>query len=398
MNSYPKISIIIPVYNGSNYLQEAIESCLQQTYKEYEIIVVNDGSNDSGKTRAIAQKYDKQIRYFEKENGGVSSALNFGISKMEGDFFAWLSHDDIFCKNKLKDQIEAIQSTGDENTIALSNYYLANAELGEKQSTDFQKYYTYQTIVNSVFLLLWGEFHFSGLLFHKNHFERIGKFDEKLKTAQDNDFIFRLLKNQKLIFTREPVSVVRLHENSGTSCCKNIVNKENCQVYYKMLMGMSEKELERLTGNKNAVIAKIGGILLSMGDKKSAEQIQQRIWKETSVVALKKRCSGLNKQEIIIFGSGQYGIRLKYELEMHGIKIFCFIDNAEEKNNTIIDGIPCFLPGKIEDYDGYKVVVAQKYHVKVRKQLQKMGINQYVLKEEVDSLLLQGEFLNEVEK
>ena len=93
MNSYPKISIIIPVYNGSNYLQEAIESCLQQTYKEYEIIVVNDGSNDSGKTRAIAQKYDKQIRYFEKENGGVSSALNFGISKMEGDFFAWLSQD-----------------------------------------------------------------------------------------------------------------------------------------------------------------------------------------------------------------------------------------------------------------------------------------------------------------
>ena len=82
------VSIIIPVYNGSNYLQEAIESCLQQTYKEYEIIVVNDGSNDSGKTRAIAQKYDKQIRYFEKENGGVASVSTKAEDKVLRNYFA----------------------------------------------------------------------------------------------------------------------------------------------------------------------------------------------------------------------------------------------------------------------------------------------------------------------
>ena len=98
----PLISVLIPVYNGSNYLEEALESVLEQTYSNYEIIVVNDGSNDEGKTKKIALKYENKIRYFEKENGGVASALNYGISKANGDYISWLSHDDIYNENKLK--------------------------------------------------------------------------------------------------------------------------------------------------------------------------------------------------------------------------------------------------------------------------------------------------------
>src|SRR5262245_26319850 len=97
----PRVSIIIPVFNGSNYLREAIDSALVQTYQNTEIIVVNDGSNDNGKTREIALSYGQQIRYFEKENGGVSSALNMGICKMTGDYFSWLSHDDVYNPEKV---------------------------------------------------------------------------------------------------------------------------------------------------------------------------------------------------------------------------------------------------------------------------------------------------------
>ena len=75
----PLISIVIPVYNGSNFLREAIDSALAQTYKNIEIIVVNDGSADDGETERIALSYGDKIRYFKKENGGVSSALNYGI-------------------------------------------------------------------------------------------------------------------------------------------------------------------------------------------------------------------------------------------------------------------------------------------------------------------------------
>ncbi|MEG2610188.1 MAG: glycosyltransferase family A protein, partial [Bacilli bacterium] len=71
-----KVSIVIPVFNGANYLKEAIDSALAQTYKNIEIIVVNDGSNDEGRTKDIAISYGNKIRYYEKENGGTSSALN----------------------------------------------------------------------------------------------------------------------------------------------------------------------------------------------------------------------------------------------------------------------------------------------------------------------------------
>ena len=84
----PKISIVIPAYNASNYLAEAIDSALAQTYPNVEIIVVNDGSKDDGATERIALSYGDKIRYFSKENGGSSSALNTGIANMTGEWFS----------------------------------------------------------------------------------------------------------------------------------------------------------------------------------------------------------------------------------------------------------------------------------------------------------------------
>src|SRR5690554_4935362 len=104
-------SIVVPAYNGSDFLSEAIESILGQKgidRDEFEILVVNDGSTDDGKTRRCAEKYGSEIRYFEKENGGVSTALNLGIEEAKGDFICWLSHDDLFCEDKLFEQEKVI--------------------------------------------------------------------------------------------------------------------------------------------------------------------------------------------------------------------------------------------------------------------------------------------------
>lgn len=101
--SKPLVSIVIPVYNGENYLEEAIHSALNQSYENIEIIVVNDGSTDN--TENIALKYKDKIKYFKKENGGVSSALNLGIKNMTGEYFSWLSHDDLYYEDKIERQI-----------------------------------------------------------------------------------------------------------------------------------------------------------------------------------------------------------------------------------------------------------------------------------------------------
>ena len=81
---------------------------MNQTYKNIEVIVINDGSNDNNKTENIALSFNNKIKYFKKENGGVSSALNLGIRKMNGDYFSWLSHDDLYETDKIKKQIEYI--------------------------------------------------------------------------------------------------------------------------------------------------------------------------------------------------------------------------------------------------------------------------------------------------
>lgn len=120
--SNPKISIVIPVYNGVNYLKEAIDSALSQDYENYEVIVVNDGSNDNGDTEKIALSYGSNIRYFKKENGGVATALNLAIEKAEGEYVSWLSHDDAYFPNKLSSQVSALLTLPEsEKTILSSN-------------------------------------------------------------------------------------------------------------------------------------------------------------------------------------------------------------------------------------------------------------------------------------
>lgn len=128
----PIVSIVIPVYNGANYMKEAIDSALNQTYPNCEVIVVNDGSNDNGATEKIALSYGDRIRYIKKENGGVATAVNRGIKEMKGEYFSWLSHDDYYYPQKIEKQIEAIEKSGDKTAIAHSNFDFLNMTTGEK--------------------------------------------------------------------------------------------------------------------------------------------------------------------------------------------------------------------------------------------------------------------------
>ena len=104
-----KVSIIIPVYNGSNFIKQSIKSAINQTYKNIEIIVVNDGSTDNGRTENIVKEFGDKVRYICKKNGGVASALNLGIKEATGEYISWLSHDDIYKPNKIEKQIEMLE-------------------------------------------------------------------------------------------------------------------------------------------------------------------------------------------------------------------------------------------------------------------------------------------------
>ena len=141
----PLVSIVIPVYNGANYMREAIDSALAQTYSNIEIIVVNDGSNDDGKTREIALSYGDKIRYFEKDNGGVSTALNLGIQNMRGKYFSWLSHDDVYLPDKVQAEIDALRQAGDMSRVVYSNW--SQLQMTEGEVTEYNANRAIQTRV-----------------------------------------------------------------------------------------------------------------------------------------------------------------------------------------------------------------------------------------------------------
>ena len=125
----PKISIVIPAYNASNYLAEAIDSALAQTYPNVEIIVVNDGSKDDGATERIALSYGDKIRYFSKENGGSSSALNTGIANMTGEWFSSHSHDDLYLPEKLEKQVAHMNTLGLDGAALPRHIFFSDYDL-----------------------------------------------------------------------------------------------------------------------------------------------------------------------------------------------------------------------------------------------------------------------------
>ncbi len=210
----PKVSIIIPVYNGSDYLRESISSALLQTYQNTEVIVVNDGSNDNGATREIALSYGDRIRYFEKENGGVATALNLGINIMTGDYFSWLSHDDIYNSDKVAVQMNRIIKMGSNNTkILFSDFDLIN-ECGNHLQT--VKLDSVDEVNFQLWLTTCNILHGCTLLIPKKCFDECGYFDPTLQTTQDYDMWFRLA--EKFKFERIPTALLqsRQHSNQGT--------------------------------------------------------------------------------------------------------------------------------------------------------------------------------------
>lgn len=242
MNEFnPKVSIIIPVYNGSNYLREAIDSALAQTYKNIEVIVVNDGSNDGGKTEEIARSYGDKIRYFPKENGGVASALNLGIRKMTGEYFSWLSHDDVYCPEKVEVQINYLKLLNKYTVVLYSDWEhidLSSNTLGIVK-IDHNK--TYKSIYSVMNCLING----CTLLVPKSCFDNVGLFDERLPTTQDYDLWFKMARIYQFTHIPEVLVKYRIHPQQD-SIKHPLVLQESNILHTKFMRELTVEEILKI--------------------------------------------------------------------------------------------------------------------------------------------------------
>ena len=236
MDQNPLVTIVIPVYNGSNFMREAIDSALAQTYSNVEIIVVNDGSTDE--TESIALSYGDRIRYFRKENGGVSSALNLGIREMRGEYFSWLSHDDKYEPHKIENQIALLSQFDDERLIAVcqSKQINKNSEqiLSKKRNErQLNQIIGWEEALMDV--IMHGPLNGCALLIPKIAFDDCGLFDESLRYSQDALMWMQIfLKKYRIVFSGDCDVCIRVHNNQLSQTGREIFHKDSRYIGEKL--------------------------------------------------------------------------------------------------------------------------------------------------------------------
>lgn len=199
-------SIIIPLYNKETAIIGTLNSVLAQTYTDYEVIIVNDGSTDNSKQvvedyiksqiAGTATNYKSQIRLINKPNGGVCSARNRGIKEAKGEYIAFLDADDLWDKDYLMEQVRMIADFPDAAMWGINFAELYNGKLVRELPTGLPK--NYRGYVEDYFGLtkkgrISDLFCSSSVVIRKEVFEKVGYFDERMKHSEDNDMWWRII-------------------------------------------------------------------------------------------------------------------------------------------------------------------------------------------------------------
>ena len=218
LTNEPLVSIIIPVYNGGNYLGESIKSALEQKYKNIEVIVVDDGSTDDGATEKVATSIvDERLSYYRKENGGVSSALNYGIERSNGKYIVWLSHDDLLHPSKLLYQLYFLENQKETNVIPFSKCLIINSD-GKRKNVLSQLFAknTKRTCDEVSDYFRFKSTIFNTLLIPREFFEN-NKFREDMRYQQDRFAYFQMLKaGYKFKYCDGALAYYRVHAEQGS--------------------------------------------------------------------------------------------------------------------------------------------------------------------------------------
>ena len=231
----PLVSIVIPVYNGSDYMRDAIDSALAQTYPNCEIVIVNDGSTDNGETEKIALSYGDKIRYFSKPNGGVSSAMNYGVRHMKGDYFSWLSHDDRYEHDKVKRQVELLKKYNRDKAVVICDLNCIDGNGNKIPFTQKRRELPEECVIHwkiALEDLLKNEtFYGCTMLINKNVMEECGLFNESMRYSQDYLFCVEMCLNKNdFIYTKEELVQSRIHGGQLSQTGRQLYHKEAVEI------------------------------------------------------------------------------------------------------------------------------------------------------------------------
>ena len=255
-NGNPKVSIVIPIYNGANFAANAIDSALAQTYDNIEVVVVNDGSTDDGETANICLSYGDRIVYIEQENKGVAGAMNTAFEHLSGDLFCWLSHDDEHLPEKTEKQVKFLKRFGRDNLMLFGNYFLMddNGKNWHESQMD-------QALLRKkpAIALLRGMVNGCTLMIPTHLIRKHLPFRTDLRFTQDYDMWDRIREDGEFIFQPETLVRYRIHPGQDTHNPK--ANIEGDKLWIWMMSRRTDTEKVMLNGSRKKYFSELANFL-----------------------------------------------------------------------------------------------------------------------------------------
>lgn len=258
LSSKPKVSVIMSVYNDEQYLSEAIDSILNQTYSKFEFIIINDGSTDS--SSEILDEYkrkDSRVIVINQKNVGLTKSLNKAIKLSTGDYIARMDSDDISHRDRLQKQVDFLMANVDYALVGTN--VIKIDEHGKHLEVNKTKYHhndICDTFKNRNCIA------HGSVMINKELLGDLLKYDETFLYAQDFRLWAKIAKRFKIANLKEPLYMLRLHKESLSK--KKI---ENQSIYagivaYEFETNESIDNIDKEITNNQKLRAKIGNILL----------------------------------------------------------------------------------------------------------------------------------------
>ena len=249
------VSVVIPLYNAEKYIEETIQSILDQTYKEIEIVIVDDGSTDQSPAivKELGEKYPGKVRYVHQSNQGVSVARNTGIENATGEYIAFLDSDDLWHPTKLEKQVKSMH-TNEMNACycGYMNFYEETSEK-VKHVTNFVKgdmakaYLTHQVVAQTSTWI------FKRSIVMDHHI----RFTPGCSWGEDLEFLFKLMSVTNVCYVDEYLTYYRiLSEGNLSSKYKDYELKttKELEVFHRMKDWIHEKSQDFVTANSEELI------------------------------------------------------------------------------------------------------------------------------------------------
>jgi glycosyltransferase involved in cell wall biosynthesis len=304
----PLVSIIIPAYNVAPFIDETLESVFGQTFTDYEVIVVNDGSPDTEEFERVVTAHLGRIRYLRQENRGASVARNIGLQLARGEFVAFLDGDDIWLPNYLEEQMKFIRERGCDLACADATFfgdakgesrtYMDTLMINAPLTADV----TFLQLVDAQRSLIT-----SGVVARRAPIMEVGLFDEALRNAQDLDLWLRLaLHGARLSYQRRVLLKYR-RRRDGLSGDEVNSHRRELRVFDKIeqsydLPLQERNEITEVIRNRRALLEfELGKLHAAQGDEGQSREsfvradLLRRTWKTRTALWLNRLSPSLLK-------------------------------------------------------------------------------------------------------